>query len=223
MVNETKPETTSSPTKKSRRWLKILLVAVLVILILVGLAPTIISTDSVRKIAVGRINQEIEGELSIDSWSIGWLSGVQLKGISLVDQESRPVASVEAVTLDPSYLSLLGQGPELGQIIIDRPHLEIRFGPEGETNLEETVPGLELPRRKRSARRPSFDLKINNGTVTIHQPEAESLEIKNIQTQVQMVSADEPLSFQVTCDLTDSRGGRQAVGQGKYSPAERKI
>ena len=216
MASEGNSAPVNSPNKKRRRWLRILLVALLVILALVGLAPTIISTDSVRHIAVEQINRRINGELSIDSWSIGWFSGVKLRGISLLDQDSQPLASVETVSMDPSYLSLLSKGPALGRLIISNPHLELRFGSEGRTNLEDALPDLEgdTSGQRQPRTRPSFDLQVDGGTVIIHQPDADPLSINNIKAHVQMVSGDQPLSFQMSCDFTDSHGAGQLSAQG---------
>ncbi|NIA07478.1 MAG: hypothetical protein GWP14_07580 [Actinobacteria bacterium] len=222
MVSEGNLAPVNSPNKKRRRRLRILLVALLVILTLVGLAPTIISTDSVRHIAVEQINRRINGELSIDSWSIGWFSGIKLRGISLLDQDSQPLASIKTVSLDPSYLSLLIRSPDLGRISISHPRLELRFGPEGRTNLEETVPGLEgdISGQQQSRRRPSFDLQVDGGTVIVHQQDVDPLSINNIKAHVQMVSGDQPLSFQMSCDFTDSRGAGQLSAQGSVPRRE---
>ena len=222
MASEDNSAQANSPNKKRRRWFRVLLVALLAILVLVGLAPTIISTDSVRHIAVERINRRINGKLSINSWSVGWFSGIKLRGISLLDKDSQPLASVETVSLDPSYLSLLSKGPNLGRISIGHPHLELRFGAEGRTNLEETVPDLEgdMSSSQRSRNRPSFELQVDGGTVIVHQPDADPLSIKNIKAHVQMVSADQPLSFQMSCDFTDNRGAGQLSAQGSIPRQE---
>ena len=200
--------------KKRRRWLKILLLLLVGVAVLIGLGPTIVSTGPVRRMVLQRVNRQINGELSINSWSIGWLSGVSLRGISLRDKESQPVATVESVSLNPSYLSLLGQRARLGKVNIQKPHLDIRFRPDGQTNLEQIgiLPGPKPvePTRKQI----SFDLQVNDGTVIIHRPEAALLSINNIKADIQMASGKEPLDFRVSCDFADEQGGGQLEAQG---------
>src|SRR5438045_1890948 len=78
------PPTAPAP-KRRGRWLKRIFIGVVVILVLVialvALAPTIISTSPVRNFATGKINQNLNGRVTIDSWSVSWNSGLWLQGV----------------------------------------------------------------------------------------------------------------------------------------------
>ena len=205
---------TNQPAQKKRSlWLKILLFVLIVVFVLIALGPTIVSTSPLRNFAVGQINQHINGRVSIDSWSIGWFTGVEIQGLSLEDENSEPVAAIENVSLDPSYLSLMGQNPQLGKINIRSLSLDVRFDKEGQTSLEDVaVPSGEPGARR--AIQPSFDLKLTESVVRIHKPDAAVLSIENINASVQMLSSGQPISFELSCDLTDARGQGKIQAQG---------
>jgi autotransporter translocation and assembly factor TamB len=78
------PNESVVPTKpkKKKRWLvlKILIGLVAVIILLVLLAPTLISMGIVRDMVVGQINSSaLNGKLQIKDWSFGWTSGVHIE------------------------------------------------------------------------------------------------------------------------------------------------
>ncbi|MCK4851036.1 MAG: hypothetical protein KAT11_06785, partial [Phycisphaerae bacterium] len=198
--------------KKLPRWLKILLIVLTAIFALIALAPTIVSTSPFRKFALGKINRQINGQLSIDSWSIGWFTGVDIRGLSLEDKDSQPVAVIKNLSFDPSYLSLLGQNPRLGKINLRSLRLDIRFDRHGHTNLEKIFPprepGLPTPTL------PSFDLQITNSLVRIHKPDATALSIHNINASATMPLARGPVSFKLNGDLTDAQAKGKIQAQG---------
>ncbi|MBA7546900.1 hypothetical protein ES705_39301 [subsurface metagenome] len=198
--------------KKLPRWLKILLIALAAVLVLITLAPTILSTSPFRKFTLRQINHRINGQLSIDSWSIGWFTGVDLHGVSLQDESSEPVVTIDSLSLDPSYLSLLGQNPRLGKINLRSLRLDIRFDRQGHTNLEKIAP----PRKpvRPSPTQPSFDLQIIDSALVIHKPDAAPLSIHNINASVQMPLSPQPVNFKLNCDLTDAQAEGEIQAQG---------
>ena len=82
-------KTQLSVRKKRPLWLKILLIGLAVVFVLIALGPSIVSTSPLRNWAVGKINRQINGRVSIDSWSIGWFTGVEIQGLSLEIRQVR--------------------------------------------------------------------------------------------------------------------------------------
>ncbi len=199
--------------KKLPRWLKILLIALAAVLVLIALGPTIVSTSPFRKLALRQINQRINGRLSIDSWSIGWFTGVDIQGLSLEDEDSEPVAEIKNLSLNPSYFSLLGQNPRLGKINLGSLRLDIRFDRQWHTSLEKIAAPSRGPASP-SSTQPSFDLQITEGVVRIHRPDAPPLSIHNIDASVQVSPSGQPVSFKLNCDLTDARGQGKIEAEG---------
>src|SRR2546421_370762 len=71
-----KPAPAAAKPKRRRRWPYVILALVLVLLLLVLLAPKIASTAAARNYVVGRINQNLNGSVEIQDWSLSWTGGI---------------------------------------------------------------------------------------------------------------------------------------------------
>src|SRR5688572_29805839 len=105
---ESTPQNEPAPAPKKRRlrkWLIALACVIAVILILILLAPTIISTPPVRAMVVSSINENLNGKLAINDWSIGWTSGVTLNGVKIEDEQGVRVIEIASIRVP---ISLIG-------------------------------------------------------------------------------------------------------------------
>ena len=96
-----------APRKKSRWGRRILIAAgvvVVLLVVLVLLIPTIASMGFVRSIVVGKINDNLNGKVAIDSWSLGWTGGIDASGVSVVGPAGEKVVDVKTVHTDLSLL-----------------------------------------------------------------------------------------------------------------------
>ena len=84
---EQPPQPAPPPKKKKRRrWLKITLGMVLVLILLVVFLPQIASMGFVRSIVVGKVNDNLNGKVAIADWSLGWTGGVDVNGTQAIPQ-----------------------------------------------------------------------------------------------------------------------------------------
>src|SRR5213595_738596 len=105
MTQENTPDQPApeAPTPSKRRsWWKVLL-AVVVLLVL--LLPTLAGLGFVRSIVVGRINQNLDGKVEVDGWSLGWFSGTSLRGVRVFDPSGEKVASIDKLSTHLTLLS----------------------------------------------------------------------------------------------------------------------
>ena len=203
---------TSAPPRR-RRWLKVLPIVLALLILLIALAPAIISTGPVRNYVVGKINSRINGRLSIESWSIGWFSGISLRNVSLQDDQDQSVLAVKSVSLDPSYRSLLGQNPQLGQILVRSLDLEIHLDQDGRSNLEGISTPSAEPKAK-GAGQPTFDLLLEDAKIAVHYSQGGPLYINNLRTNLKVPAGSQPMNFQVSCDLSDPQGTGEIDAHG---------
>src|SRR5690348_9781656 len=138
MTQENTPASPDSPTPpppKRRRWLKIVVAIVVVLLLLVLLIPTIAGFGFVRSIVVGRINQNLDGRVEVDGWSLGWFSGTSLRGVRVFDPSGDKVASIDKVTTQLTLLSALRGNYAMGKTDVDGCEFWVKLDKEGQSNV----------------------------------------------------------------------------------------
>jgi len=121
--------------KRRWRWGRCLLVAVVLMLLLIALLPTLLSTAPARRLALRQVNRRIPGRLEVAGWSLGWFSGIELSGVKLSDPSDVPVIEVESIELATGLLRLGAAPKRFGQLTITKPRLNLVIGKDGSNNL----------------------------------------------------------------------------------------
>jgi hypothetical protein len=152
------PAASSPPPAAPRRrrgwWWKIPLALLVLLIVLVLLAPTIAGTSPVRRYVLGNVNQNLNGSVAIDDWSISWTRGIEARGIKLLDDRGAEVASIARVRTALSLIDAIRGRYHLGETVVDEPNLEqLVIYPDGSNNLQKLV--KEAPAAPKSAREPS--------------------------------------------------------------------
>src|SRR4051812_28231291 len=136
------PSPENTPTtnpKKRRRWLKVVIGVVVALLLLVLLLPTIAGLGFVRSIVVGKINQNLDGKLQIDDWSLGWTHGIALRGVTVFDPAGEKVASIEKVSTHLSLLSAIRGNYDIGKTDVEGCEFWVKLDKEGNSNVEKVA------------------------------------------------------------------------------------
>src|SRR3954470_2559532 len=121
------PNTPTTPTpgdqpapKKKARWGRRILITlgvlVLLLVVLVALIPTIAGMGFVKNIVVGKVNDNLNGKLSIDSYSLSWTGGIDASGISVVDSAGQKVVDLRKVHTDLSLFDAIKGRYDLGKV-----------------------------------------------------------------------------------------------------------
>jgi hypothetical protein len=137
-------ESPTPATPKRSKWLRLtiigLSVVVILILTLVALLPTIASTAPVRSAVVGVVNGNLNGKLSIDSWSLSWFGPIEVNGIKVTDSQQRSVVEVARVKTDLGLLNAIRGKFDLGDTRLDRPNLVmLEINADGTNNLSALI------------------------------------------------------------------------------------
>lgn len=121
------PDRSSSPEqpgKKRPRWLLIVIGVLVLLFLLVLLGPTIASMGIAASIVEGKASKQIHGNVKIDGLSIGWFSGLRLKGTQVFDDKGTLVLTVDELDTPITILrAMRGDwriGPTTGTITINR-------------------------------------------------------------------------------------------------------
>lgn len=160
-----------APRKKKRWGRRILIglgVVVVLLVILVALAPMIISTAAVRRVVIGKVNDSLNGKISLADWSIGWNSGVEIKGLEVKDAQGNVVLSAPRVYTGLSLIDAAKGNYDLGTTVLENPTFHLVIDEEGKLNVSQ----LAKP-SPQSASKPAGEkggLPNIKGTIKIENP-----------------------------------------------------
>ena len=156
-VSQAKAET---PKRKKHRLLRGLLVLIVVLALLIGLLPTLLSTGPGRGLVLSIVNGQIRGTARLDDLSLGWFSRCQLGGLTVTDPQGRAVLTVARVSWDRGLgRGLSGLiGEDLGQWAVQSPHADLYFSADGTCSLADAF-------QPRHASQPSQSSKPSRLTV----------------------------------------------------------
>ena len=186
---EPNPPAAPTPPRKRPKWVKLLAATAILLVLLVLFIPTIASMGFVRSIVVGKINQNLDGRLAIDDWSLGWFTGTKLYGVHLTGPSGEKIASIEKITTQLSLLSAIRGNYDLGKTDIDGCEFWIKLDEQGQSNL------AKLPKKhtkKPQEQTEPLTLPNVSGDFTIHAK-------GEIQRPDATIGASRPQSFKLRC------------------------
>lgn len=128
-----------TPSKKPRWGRRILIAAgvvLLLLLLLVALSPTIASMGFVRSIVVGKINDNLNGKVAIEDWSLGWTGGINANGITVVDSSGQKAVELRKLHTDLSLIDAIRGRYDLGKVTVDGLRANIVMYDDGTNNLQ---------------------------------------------------------------------------------------
>ena len=123
------------PPRRRRRWPYFLVAIFIVLIALIWFAPVIVANTSLKHQLLRSVTSEINGTVTVQSLSLGWMSPIEMRGVTLVDESGVEVINIERVFSEKSLASLLGNKHDFGRITLESPTATIVCH-ERETNLE---------------------------------------------------------------------------------------
>lgn len=160
-----------APRRKKHWGRRILIggvVVVLLLVILVALAPMIISTAAVRKVVIGKVNDNLNGRISLADWSIGWNSGVEIKGLEVKDAQGNVILSAPRVFTGLSLIDAAKGNYDLGTTVLENPTFHLTIDEDGKLNLSQLAkPSPQTPPKPASEKGSLPNIK---GTIKIENP-----------------------------------------------------
>ncbi len=207
----------SQPVKKHRRWLRRLLGAFGVLLVLtvllVLMLPTLASTDTGTQWVLSYVNDGIDGAVQIDDLELTWSGGQNIRGLTVQPHEDDPF-TVKAVNApDVSLWSLLRGSRVLGNITIT--------GARGDPDVLQRVfagPEQQQPTRPTTAARGLTDLRIDLQLVdwhlTFHVPPQEPVEVIISSANIKLDGPGK-LALQLSSTVTQGSTSGQIKAGGR--------
>lgn len=161
----TLPVPPARPNRR-RRWPKVLAGAVVLLLLAAWFAPAVVARTSLRNRIARRAAADLNGTLDVGGASLGWLSRVELRDVTLTDAQGRVVARIPKVTSGRTLLGLLRDPSNPGEFTLDRPAVEVVCGPHG-TNVEDVFRKFIEDVGPPAATRTPVTVRVTDGTLTL--------------------------------------------------------
>lgn len=174
--------------------------------VLVWFLPTIVAHSSLRDWVVRSATTKINGTVTVEGASLGWLSPIELRGVVLRDAAGTALADVPKITSSRSLLALLFDSSNLGDFRCEKPTLNLVVSKDG-TNLEKALAqylkknAVATPfASKRRGRNPDSSegsLAVDFDSATINVRDAATREQWVLRLSANMRLAPEPMEVRV--------------------------
>ncbi len=210
------PTPVPPPARRKRRWLRVALgvvvVAVVALLLLVGLAPTLLGTRPAMDLVLAQVNKRLNGHVAVASASFGWTSGVRLEGVQVFDDAQMQIAQADHVTCPmPLWRAATGKYP-LGDTVVDGLSFDAKYDGQGRLNfaqLAKSSPAEPAPAQGKPAApgRPSKlpdvsgDVQVRNARGTVSQPGKPTVYLTALAAEVKMPGTNDPITDHVDASV----------------------
>ncbi len=125
--------TSPAPRRPNRRWVGVAVAASL-LLAAVWLAPVIVANTPLFNRVLAGLTSDLQGELTVQSASLGWFSPIVLTDVEARDTEGEPLAKIPAASTRRTLFSLLTGGGDPG-LRLENPRITLTLDDQG-SNLE---------------------------------------------------------------------------------------
>lgn len=136
--SSSQPASQPRPSHSRRRGRRILIgigVVLLLIVLLIVFLPALASTAPVRSFAIGKINENLNGSVTIEDWSLGWFSGIRAQGVRVHDVAGNEVARLDSLSTGLTVWEAIRSNFDLGDVVIDGLRVNVVQDAEGNLNL----------------------------------------------------------------------------------------
>lgn len=122
--------------KPRRRWRRLVTYVLLTLVVLVLIAPTVLSFAPCLNFVLRLATRKVHGTITTQGASLGWFSRPVLYGFEILPEKGPPLVQVPRVEGDHLLWEMVFHPSELGKLSIDKP--EVRLVVEEKTEHNET-------------------------------------------------------------------------------------
>ncbi len=213
---------------KALKW--IIAVALVLLLLLFLVVPMYLSSDRGRDFIVGKINESIDGKITMGDFSMGWFKGIRVTDLSFENGAGTTFVDVREISTKPYYISLLLGIVALGETLVEEPRIVINvaqsqkevsrsFSPSENKSVkvEEKGAGLVLAK---------IDLTVKGGDITINRllqgQSVAGLKVSNIESKVDLNPLGKESTFDVALAVAGGQTESRITAKGNLKPAAKK-
>src|SRR2546421_6016470 len=236
------PAATSPKRKRRRRWPLVLLVLLLLLVPIVLFAPALLSTSPARSFVVGKINQNLNGKVEIDHWSLGWMSPVRVTGLEVFDKAGAQIVELPRLTTELSLLDAVRGHLRLGKVTVEGLDVLVRRDAQGNLNLSELMrtasakegAKLQAARGAEKTSSSQTETKLPDVSGELHLVncratyedllQGQTFQFPSIAGEIKFPDINRPIdhTLEIVCKVGNSSPGKLSVA-GKADVAENNI
>lgn len=211
--------------KKSRVVISFIAGLLVVASIFIALLPAIVSSDMLKPFVIRKLNQQLPGQLQLESWSVSWFSGIEGRGIVYENPTDGLFARVSEIKTQKGLLGLILAGGSLGAVEISDPAVVFFLSDKAEEQDTKKTPPAgpstkSIPPGKKDTFIPAFygKLKITNGSLLTATADGnEKAVAKNLDLTLAAPAPKTPITYRFSIESGDSSG--RASGEGSLELA----
>ncbi|MGA1844867.1 MAG: hypothetical protein ACMUIS_09940 [bacterium] len=183
-----------------------LLAAGVCLFLLAAVTPTLLSLRPVRRVVLARVQNAMKGSLNIQSWSLGWFSGIKVEDIEFDDGRGTTMRAAR-MSMSSGLIRLLWSPRDLGTVLLMEPDASVLLQrPSAEKEVHRKPSGgLPLGMRIKGL------FVIRDGRVEARTEEGKNpLLLEKVNVDLAVNDLDKP----ITLDFTAVQGGNRGQVHG---------
>lgn len=197
------------------------------LLLLFFAVPLILSSSGGTRFLLGKINHSVDGQVGMDTFSVGWFSGVKLTNLTYDSDDGATQVKVGRVQTQPRYSALLSGRVDLGKTVIDRPQIYVKVSsptppsPASPTTMPKERPAgttFMLPVHL-------IDLEVLDGNATIELLDADAqmrrVTFKNIASTVVLNEPGQASRLNLSVDVANGQEAGTVRAEGEVTPPKK--
>jgi len=196
--NFSKPKTRKKTGRKILKWL-LVLVVVLIILV-VFIVPVYVSSEGGRRLILTKINSSIAGRTDFADLSMGWRKGIKVADFSFNDNAGQISVRIKQIATKPHYASILTGTLSFGKTIVDQPKIQVNLKDRQITAAPQSTAKkpqpITLPIK-------NIDLTIKDGDFKVTDAKAQTVELSQINSKVNLHPPGKPTDFDINMAVVD--------------------
>lgn len=207
------------------RWLLALLPLAFLAAALLWLVPTIVAHSSLMHKIVSAALEDFEGQVTVGSASLGWLSPLTAYDIAAVDIAGQPLGHVKTLHSERTLLGLLSNPGQPGGFRLEQPEVQLLLR-HGGSNWEDALAAY-LGQSSGESSLDQIQLTIVGGTIEVREGSGTvPWRVQDLDADLQLHGGDEP-RLQMRAEAEISAAGAQpgrvsaelgcGLGQGEES------
>ena len=152
--------------RRRRRWTRAILPVSLLLLAAGWFAPAVVARTELRNRFARQALAEFRGGVTVGGASLGWFSPVELRDVTVQDEQGRTLLAVPKVTSSKTLSALLRDRSDPGEFTIEGPTAEVVCENQS-SNLEDALANYPKHEQPDGPTRTPVVVRVTGGRLTL--------------------------------------------------------